>query len=264
MRALYKWMHEGERSLPQKWLMALTESSRIGQEYLLAQLLKRSFSGEDARFGHGVLVIPGFLGRDEFNQPLFNYLNSLGYKASGWMNGRNFGRSGVVLNRLQREVEFKFAETGQKITLVGHSLGGIYARELAKEMPEKIEQVITLGSPFSRAQSAGVMRSGVHRSRNASTETSTRGTQLNVAPPVPVTSVFTRSDCVIDWRSAVQSKGHARCENVEVYGSHCGLTLNAAVWYLLLNRLAQTSDNWTPFQSVGWMRAIYPTVADAT
>ena len=89
MRVLYKWMHEGERSLPQKWLMALAEGSRIGQEYLLAQLLKRTFSGEDAQSGHGVLVIPGFLGRDEFNQPLFNFLNSIGYNSSGWMNGRN-------------------------------------------------------------------------------------------------------------------------------------------------------------------------------
>ena len=258
MRILYKVLHEGKRSRLQRFVMSLAEGPRITQELFIARSMKSLLARGEAKESHGVIVIPGFLGRDRFNQPLFDFLNSVGYKTSGWMNGRNLGPTAAVLTRLTRELDFKIAQTGQKVTLIGHSLGGIYARELARQMPDKVEQVITLGSPFGKGQSRGTASSKLYWNLNENVAAAKRTEPLDIAPPVPVTSVFTRSDCVIEWRTALQHDGHQRCENIEVYGSHCGLTLNASVWYLLLDRLAQNADDWRPFDNTRWRRAVYP------
>jgi pimeloyl-ACP methyl ester carboxylesterase len=266
MRTLYKNMHAGPRPLAQKLFLSAFEGPRIGREFVASQLLKKSLRAHSRnlpnREGHGVLVLPGFLSRDRFNQPLIKFLNSLGYVASGWKNGRNVGPRSDVLVRLTREIEFKFQLTQQKISLVGHSLGGVYARELARAMPDKVEQVITLASPFSRSQSNDSVTSKLYQTLNANQPAATGGNYLEKELPVPSTCVYTRSDSVIDWRSARQDAANdSKTQNIEVYGSHCGLTVNPAVWFLLTDRLAQSADQWAPFNNDSWRRALYPQVS---
>ena len=262
IRSLYKTVHSGERSRPHNILLGSVEASRVAAEWATSQALKsvigKSSQQQKARPGHGVIVIPGFLGRDEFNQPLVDLLNNLGYKASGWMNGRNTGPRDDVIERLMREVEFKNELCDGKISLVGHSLGGIYAREIARKMPENVEQIITLGSPFNIRRTSKTASSKLFWYMNEDTPATDIREQFSLAPPVPTTSVYSRSDVVIKWKNARQNPSHAKTENIEVYGSHCGLTQNAAVWYLLSNRLAQTAENWQKFDNSGWRKLIFP------
>ena len=264
MRTLYKNMHAGPRPFVQKLLLGAAEGPRIGREFMASQLLKKSLRSQGKNFqreGHGVIVLPGFLSHDRFNQPLINFLNSLGYLTSGWMNGRNMGPKSDVLARLTREIEFKFQQTQQKVSLVGHSLGGIYARELARAIPDKVEQVITLASPFARSHATSTATSKLYRGLNANVPAANVGQHLEKALSVPSTAVYTRSDSVIDWRSARQDEASgSKAENIEVYGSHCGLALNPAVWFLLTDRLAQTADQWAPFNNDSWRRALYPQI----
>src|ERR1044071_7386072 len=104
--------------------------------------------------GHPVLVLPGLVASDTSTRPLRSFLNNRGYAVSGWRQGRNLGlRQGVqhAMVDLVRELN----EThGRKVSLVGWSLGGLYARQLAKMMPERVRSVITLGSPFASGPKA--------------------------------------------------------------------------------------------------------------
>ncbi|MBT8115785.1 MAG: alpha/beta hydrolase [Arenicella sp.] len=261
IRSLYKSFHAGERTLAKKLLLSSTEGARVANELLTAQMLKNLLAKDHSGDGHGVIVLPGFLGRDRTNGPLVKFLNSLGYVSSGWNLGRNLGHGRDVRERMMREIDFRLQQTGEKVTLIGHSLGGLYSRELARVAPEKVERVITLGSPFGRNRSDPTAASKLYWTLNRNRDRTHVPDSLRPVPPVPVTSVFTRSDAVIDWRNARQDRGHSRSENVEVYGSHCGLTVNPAVWYLLLDRLSTDSNNWQPFDNSGWRRTIYPLAA---
>jgi pimeloyl-ACP methyl ester carboxylesterase len=151
--------------------------------------------------------------------------------------------------------------TGEKVSLVGWSLGGIYARELAKELPDCVRSVVTMGTSFS----------GSHTSTNAwrlfeltSGKDITRELQqfdLPVAPPVPTTSIYSRTDGVVAWPASIQkpSKSNPRTENVEVIASHIGLGLNPTAWWALADRLAQPEGQWKPFERRNALqRLIFP------
>jgi pimeloyl-ACP methyl ester carboxylesterase len=146
---------------------------------------------------------------------------------------------------------------GRRISLVGWSLGGLYARQLAKIVPEKVRCVISLGSPFA----------GSPRSTNAwRTYEMVTGTsigdqdlpdRLAEAPPVPTTSIFSRSDGIVAWRACLNSDG-PQVENIEVHGSHCGLGHHPAVVYAIADRLAQPEGGWRKFdRNSGWRHLFF-------
>jgi pimeloyl-ACP methyl ester carboxylesterase len=188
--------------------------------------------------GHSVLVLPGFGGSDLGTQPLRRALTRLGYDAHGWGLGRNLGVDRSLRASMGALVERLHRERG-KLSLVGWSLGGIYARELARAAPERVRRVITLGSPFNhhpRANNAdrlyrwinggdeAVDWDGFHRRR--------------VPPPVPCTAVYTKSDGIVHWRCAMEDAA-PNTENVEVRGSHTGLGFNVQVLRVIAERLAR-------------------------
>src|SRR5215472_11827188 len=98
--------------------------------------------------GHGVLVLPGLLASDVSTALLRRFVRRLGYDVRGWSLGRNRGPTDEVLDELPRRLSALAERTGQPVSLIGWSLGGIYARELARRYPAQVRQVITLGSPF--------------------------------------------------------------------------------------------------------------------
>ncbi|NQU38155.1 MAG: alpha/beta hydrolase, partial [Actinobacteria bacterium] len=98
--------------------------------------------------GEAVIVMPGLAANDISTAPLRGYLRGLGYDARGWGLGVNMGPTRKVLNGLYPLVEELAAHRGSKVALVGWSLGGIYARMIARTIPDSISQVITMGSPF--------------------------------------------------------------------------------------------------------------------
>ena len=132
--------------------LALTEAHRAFAEFSSLLYTRRLLNRMPKGDGHGVVVLPGFLGDDGYNAPLRRYLGRLGYDAVGWAQGRNLGPRGDLLERALDYIREVAERTGGRVSLVGHSLGGIYARELAKEIPQQIRQVISLGSPFGEGR----------------------------------------------------------------------------------------------------------------
>jgi hypothetical protein len=145
---------------------------------------------------------------------------------------------------------------GRKISIVGWSLGGIYARELAKLLPHRVRSVISLGSPFSgNPKSTNAWRVYEFASGQSADEADNVG--LVKPPPVPTTAIYSRTDGICAWQGCVE-KFSAQTESIEVEGSHCGMAVNPAVVFAIADRLAQPEGAWTPFDRGGWRSLIFP------
>jgi pimeloyl-ACP methyl ester carboxylesterase len=232
--------------------LALTEAHRAAGEIAALLACRRWLARMPQGDGHGVVVLPGFLGDDGYNAPLRRYLNKLGYHCRGWEQGRNLGPRVGVLDDVLEHLARVCDETGDKITLVGHSLGGIYARELAKQMPEQIRQVISLGSPFGRGRDTASYPRRLFSILNPDEQVTIAQHVLHEPPEVPTTAVYSKGDGVVNWRTACQLGDYTNMQNIEVWGSHCGMTMNPTIWFLLAERLQQTAENWQPFQRSSW------------
>ena len=194
--------------------------------------------------GHPVLVLPGFGASDGSTAVLRGFLSSLGYRSQTWNLGINRGPGMPnLLTNLANRLEEVFTAAGErKVSFVGWSMGGVYARLLAHHHPRKVRQVITLGSPFA-----------VGRRSTASPVRLLAGEPL---PDIPSTAVFSKTDAVVPWHLATQQPTEI-AENVEVYASHIGLGFNPAVLYAAADRLAHRDGQWRPMQRTGWKRLVY-------
>jgi pimeloyl-ACP methyl ester carboxylesterase len=137
------------------------------------------------------------------------------------------------------------------VTLIGWSLGGVYARELAKEMPDKVRGVITLGSPFAGPPKSTNAWRIYELTSGRDIEREHGQFDLPTAPPVPTTSIYSRSDGIVAWQGSIQEPHHAQTENIEVIASHIGLGLNPSAWWAVADRLAQPEGKWQPFDRTG-------------
>ena len=211
--------------------------------------------------GRGVLVLPGFLADDASTGPIRRFLRQLDHRVYGWGFGRNRGPTRAVVDGLPRRLEHVVDRTGgQPVSLVGWSLGGILARELARRHPHLVTQVITLASPYmgddsmpSRADAAYRRRSRQHV---GSGDAASRE-QIRQPIPVPSTSVYTRTDGIVHWRACIEAETPTH-ENVEVRAGHLGIGVDAGVLWLLADRLAQPVGEWTPFEPPARLRRMFP------
>ena len=188
------------------------------------------------------------------------FLKSHGYPVHGWKQGRNFGlRDGVERSMLDRIDELWERYGHRKISLVGWSLGGVYARQLAKRVPDKVRQVISLGSPFAgspKATNAWRVYELASGQKVEDRDSHIAG-PLAEAPPVPTTSIFSRSDGICAWQTCLNEESE-QVENIEVMGSHCGLGHHPAAVYAVADRLAQPEGQWKKFDRSGWRALVYP------
>lgn len=231
--------------VPRAWL----EASTVALNWWWLRLLPE---GD----GHPVMVIPGFAGSDTYNQPLIRFLRSQGYHAVGWKQGVNLGHSHLDMRQLETRIDKLHRRENRKISLIGHSLGGIIAREAARQHPDRIRQVISLGSPIGKERDSASKLNHLYRQvNNQPGELNER--DWHIAPPVPTTAIYSRHDGVLDWRVCLQSDGHSQSENVEVIGSHNGLTVNAMSWMIIAERLSAAEDNWQPFRKHRLLRWLY-------
>jgi hypothetical protein len=212
--------------------------------------------------GHPVLVLPGLAATDESTRPLRWFLRTRGYHTHGWRVGRNTGPTERIRSGLADRVRAIAEQHGRRISLVGWSLGGIYAREIARTAPDAVRQVITLGSPF-RSLDADVPLHDTpadpdHGRRVRRDVGRGAGRPLSV----PTTAVYTRTDGVVPWQLCVERPGPRR-ESVEVHGSHIGLGHNPAVLLVVADRLAQQEGTWAPFSPPPGLAALFPRTADA-
>jgi len=209
--------------------------------------------------GHPVLVLPGLVASDISTRPLRSFLKSRGYAVSGWRQGRNLGLRDGVSDSMVKLVHELNDLHGRKVSLVGWSLGGIYARQLAKMMPGRVRNVITLGSPFAaHPKATNAWRVYEMASGQRADDTDPRfGGALADTPPVPTTAIFSRTDGICAWQGCME-KSSATSESIEVESSHCGMGHHPAVVYAVADRLAQSEGEWAPFDRSGWRSVVYP------
>jgi pimeloyl-ACP methyl ester carboxylesterase len=220
----------------------------LNASLLLSPLLMRAPRGD----GHPVLTLPGFLASDLSMAPMRRYLRELGYDAYAWKIGRNVGgfsrMRGALLDRLT-EIH---ASTGRKVSVVGWSLGGVFARDLALQAPQMVRYVVTLGSPFTgdvRATNA----TRLYEALSGEAVRDDSGLRAAIAGdlPVPTTSIYSRTDGIVNWRTCLVRPSDT-AENIEVHlASHVGLGVNAAALWAIADRLAQAEGEFTQFDRSG-------------
>jgi pimeloyl-ACP methyl ester carboxylesterase len=206
-------------------------------------LLRRAPSGD----GHPVLVLPGFMASDFSTRTLRAFLRDRGYYAHGWKLGRNLGPSAEAAANMVARLKQLSDRHGRRVSLIGWSLGGIYARELARRFPAEVRQVITLASPFRDVEATNVprfLRSARPRPRPPGEETRPR---LDAPLPVPSTAIYSRTDAIAAWQSCCELDGPLS-ESIEVESSHLGIGHHPVVLLTIAERLAQPEGSWTRFR----------------
>ena len=213
-----------------------------------ASLRWMSKAGLPAGDGHAVVIFPGLATDKTSIAPLAAFLERLGYAAVDWGRGFNTGPQGDIddwLAALAAHVNEITARHPRRISLVGWSLGGIYAREVAKILRGRVRQVITIGTPFAgSAEQTHVGWAWRFVNGNRPVMAQALVARLRTPPPVPTTSIYSRSDGVVAWQACVQPGSASHIENVEVDGSHCGLGWNPKVLAVIADRLRQPEHAW--------------------
>jgi len=206
--------------------------------------------------GHPVIVFPGLGATDVTTLPLRHFLRDRGYTPYPWKLGFNLGPRQGVLDSCRAQLQQVVQRHGEPASLVGWSLGGIYARELAKEQPRHTRCVVTLGTPFTghpRANNAWRFYEMVSGQR---VQDHALAAQLRVPPSCPTTSIYSKSDGIVAWQCSLNEES-PRTENIEVQASHIGMGMNPLALYAVADRLAQDPARWQRFDVQGAMRWFY-------
>ncbi len=257
----------------------LTDLFRLQADMLAArgELVASIFSGwlldRMAPNGGGnrpVMTLPGFMASGRTLLRLNQFLKKHGFEAQSWGLGRNLGPQsgnwGQQLDQLDQVLGDTVRELADKhaapVALIGQSLGGVYARELALQMPDEIDRVIMLGSPTFHPYLQGhhnrvISQFGSWMSRQSHAELAGRSGLLHWdadQPPLPCVAVHSPTDGVVDEASSVipqyivdQSDSSAPRENLRVLSSHIGMSVSPTVLLAVVDRLAQDRENWKPF-----------------
>jgi pimeloyl-ACP methyl ester carboxylesterase len=203
-----------------------------------------------------VLVFPGLSANDVSTIPMRNYLRDRGYAPHPWNFGFNFGPRHGVMRGCVEHVRELHEKHGRKVSLVGWSLGGLYAREIAKLVPELTRCVVTLGTPFTghpKATNAWRLYEWISKDK---VDDPQMQAQLRQVPPVPTTSIYSKTDGIVAWQCSINQPG-PQAENIEIHASHFGLGLNPAALYAVADRLAQPEGAWQPFERKGARKWFY-------
>jgi pimeloyl-ACP methyl ester carboxylesterase len=179
---------------------------------------------------------------------LRSFLMQRGYAAHGWGQGINFGPRPHVIEACVERLRFLHRQSGgRKVSVVGQSLGGVYARLLAGLAGEHVRCVITLGSPINGSASKSNARRLYRAVSGRHAHHPVYSVLLKRPPQVPTTSIFSRSDGVVAWQCSRMDE-HPLAENIEVFTSHTGMALAPTVLHAIADRLAQPEGRWQPFQ----------------
>lgn len=209
--------------------------------------------------GHPVLVIPGLGASDASTALLRRFLDELGYVTYPWGLGRNKGVKEENADLMLQRLQFIYDHHGKKVSVIGQSLGGVFARELARFAPQMVRQVITLGSPFTGHPLAST---GTHLYEWLSGDRFEdldfdQHLQIRIKPPVPTTSIYSKLDGVVAWECSIE-EGRPEGESINLRGnSHIGMGSSPTALYLIAERLAQPEDRWKPFDATGLARIFY-------
>jgi pimeloyl-ACP methyl ester carboxylesterase len=225
----------------------------LGMTGMFMPFLLRAPKGDN----HPVMVLPGFLASDASTKPIRTFLDVKGYQTYGWGLGRNLGTEIVggknVLSDalLDRVIELSLRHD-KKVSLIGWSLGGILAREIARLLPDHVRQVITLGSPFNGPGGSVSLVTKLFSMINGDIVSKNPQVMVDMLkpPPVPTSAIYSRTDGVAHWQACMNTSIDFadEAENIEVKGSHLGLGHNRQVLWIVANRLAQNEGEWLPYE----------------
>jgi triacylglycerol esterase/lipase EstA (alpha/beta hydrolase family) len=247
-------VEQGRTMHPPSKLLLASELTRAIYEYGLGLLsitpLKYIVTHGDL---HPVVIFPGLGAADTSTQFLRSFLNDIGYKSYTWGQGRNLGPKGPIdtfLKLIIDHVEDIYIANGnRKISLIGWSLGGVYAREVAKLRPDLIQQVITLGTPFKKinnATNAAYVYELLSGDKNHNTDD--MEIRISAPPQLPFTSIYSKTDGVVWWESSIEDDSEIS-QNIEVpYASHLGLGHNPISLFIIANRLSQDVECWKKYK----------------
>lgn len=257
-------MTTDDRSGPPHELLFATDPARALADLVALPLSLRLGRRAPRGSGQPVLVLPGLLAGDLSTLPLRSFLRGHGFSVHGWQLGANVGPTPRVEAGLIERVDRIAQEHGRPVALVGWSLGGIYARLLAADVPELVAQVVTLGTPFAMDHAGQTRAQGAY-DRFKHLHTPGRGLPVPAAVrgplPVPATSVWSRHDGIVSWRTSLE-RPSPTAENIAVLSSHLGLGHNAGVLFATADRLAQAPGRWQPFRAPHWLRPLFPPVGE--
>lgn len=228
----------------------LGEPILVWKDLFQSLLFQNSYPITPSGDGHPVLVLPGLLGHDFTTSFLRKFIEDLGYTPYGWEMGTNYGDL-RKLKILLQDIEALHEEHQEKVSIIGWSLGGVYARQLAKRRPELIRQVITLGSPFiniEESNNAAWVYKLFNENRPLNDEDLAWKEDLPSKAPVPTTAIYSKIDGIVPWQNCMESPEDDWHQNVEVEGSHFGLPYIPAVWVVIEDRLQFKQANWQAFQ----------------
>ena len=251
---------------PPFWYLAAELPRMLGEAASLPMAWSALTANAPKGDGHPVLVLPGFTAGDGSTLPLRRFLTRLGYNTLPWLLGDNRGAPAQLLSLMRRF--YRLTQTyDEPISLVGQSLGGVYAREIAREFPDAVRFVVTLGSPFAATShhSTSPLVARLFESMSGVTVEQMRTEMAHqdsrLPPPVPVSALYSRTDGVVSWRACMERESDLT-ENIEVIGSHSGMAMHPMVLHVVADRLAQRLDDWTKFdRHCGLRRFVYPNPA---
>ena len=258
---LAAWGQDDGPALP----LYLTEPGRAVADYGLYLTARPFMSRLPRGDGHSVLVLPGLLADDVSTRALRTVLRKLGYDVHGWGLGRNIGPTAACVNGI-RDLHSRLVDSsGRPVTVIGWSLGGIFARDLARRSPDSVRQVVTLGSPFRLARHSQSRATKVFdRFSHLHVEHRTLPLESENMPLVmPATSVYSHFDGIVHWQTCLDTPGE-RCENIAVMASHLGLGHHPASIWAVADRLAQPEGTWKPFRAPLFLRPAFPKPARPT
>ena len=231
----------------------------IGSTAMLGPILRTLPEGD----GHTIMTIPGFMGADGSTSQLRRFLNRRGYNAIPWGLGRNAAEvrsediDDFLKHREKMEViiaeraEREFRASGRKVTLIGWSLGGLYAVAVAHRFPQWVRQVITLGTPFGDPRGTALysIMGRIYENEDnvdeAALQRWVEHTYSGGRLTVPVLTLFSESDGIV-------GSGIARCQgdpryvtNMAVVASHVGFPFNPLVFAVIANHLVEPHERWS-------------------
>lgn len=211
--------------------------------------------------GHPVLVLPGFTAGDASTRGLRWALRNQGHRTHGWGLGRNIGPTGPIVEGMRSRLNDLAERYGRTVSLVGWSLGGVYARALARERPELVRQVVTMGSPYRMVEgdASGASATWKRFEHLHDGDMNLKHIAEQDRPPlaVPATSIYSRWDGIAPWQTCIDVVGR-HAENVEVRCTHSAMGVHPAVVHVVLDRLRQPEHRWRPFRAPVALRPWFP------
>ena len=245
-------------AFPHPHLTPLWRESRVGLEWAA---LRRSDvfrgAGVEPGDGRGVLLIPGFLAGDGSLATMTQWLRAAGYRTKRAGIRSNVACSEVACTRLEERLECLAERTGERVTIIGQSRGGVIAKALAARRPDIVSGVVALGSPvlsqlaihpvvLAQVGVVAALGSGpvpgliswrcLRGECCARFRTAVAGP---LAPGVGYVSIYSRSDGIVDWHSCIDPDAE---ECVEVRASHCGMSVNAGTYRAIARALTRFRD----------------------